>query len=56
MTTLEIIKMLVEQAIKEEDGSCENCVSVSLEPDQYPCRKCKRNCLDYYKEDPKKEN
>lgn len=55
MTTLEIIKMLVEQAIIEDNGYCGGCEYETLQPDKYPCSKCKRIHLDYYKNTDEKE-
>jgi len=55
MTTLEVIKMLVDEAIKEDGGDCSNCEFMEVKADQYPCCKCKRTFLDYYKEPQKEE-
>lgn len=56
MTTLELIKMLVEQAIKENSGDCIDCTFSEVDADEYPCCKCKRTCLYYYKEGDRKHD
>lgn len=48
MTTLQIIKMLVEQAIKEDNSCCDGCKYDKVSVEEYPCCKCRRVRLDYY--------
>lgn len=49
----EIVKILEAIVEKEKADGCQMCAFENTEEWELPCRKCKRNCKDYWR--PKKE-
>ena len=55
---MEISEIIRELALYDDyiHSSCNNCAFVDKDEWEMPCKKCKRNCKDYWRPGEEKEN